>query len=292
MEDGGEIVAIIPRSFCNGPYYRPFRELLLKNRAIQHIHVFEARNKAFSEDEVLQENIIIKLKKAGIQGNVTVSESHDSTFSDYHERALPFGQIVKDDDVEHFIYIPVHAKDTDATSGLFSHNLKELGIQVCTGPVVDFRVREHCRSDLEPGTVPVIYAHHFSSGKLAYPRAHKKPNSILITEETRNYFMPKGFYVLTKRFSSKEERRRVVAFVIDPNELPAQSYGFENHLNVFHIEKHGFGKKTALGLALFLNSTVVDSHFRLFSGHTQVNATDLRQMRYPSREQLIELGRL
>jgi adenine-specific DNA-methyltransferase len=25
LEDGGELVAIIPRSFCNGPYYQPFR---------------------------------------------------------------------------------------------------------------------------------------------------------------------------------------------------------------------------------------------------------------------------
>ena len=104
--------------------------------------------------------------------------------------------------------------------------------------------------------------------------------------------MPNGFYVLTKRFSSKEERRRVVAFVIDPSELPAPFYGFENHLNVFHIAKHGMDRETARGLALFLNSTVVDSHFRIFSGHTQVNATDLRQMRYPGHAQLLELGRL
>src|SRR5439155_3433594 len=30
MSEGGEIVAIIPRSFCNGLYYKPFREWLLK----------------------------------------------------------------------------------------------------------------------------------------------------------------------------------------------------------------------------------------------------------------------
>ena len=32
------------------------------------------------------------------------------------------------------------------------------------------------------------------------------------------------------------------------------------------------------------------SHFRLFSGHTQVNATDLRKMPYPSYQQLSRLG--
>ncbi len=48
--------------------------------------------------------------------------------------------------------------------------------------------------------------------------------------------------------------------------------------------------ETARGLTVFLNSTILDDHFRVFSGHTQVNATDLRNMRYPSREQLRKLG--
>lgn len=47
---------------------------------------------------------------------------------------------------------------------------------------------------------------------------------------------------------------------------------------------------TAKGLTTFLNSTILDEHFRVFSGHTQVNATDLRNMRYPSRELLRKLG--
>ena len=48
----------------------------------------------------------------------------------------------------------------------------------------------------------------------------------------------------------------------------------------------------AKGLAMFLNSTLVDVYFRQFNGHTQVNATDLRSLRYPTRHQLERLGRL
>jgi adenine-specific DNA-methyltransferase len=43
-------------------------------------------------------------------------------------------------------------------------------------------------------------------------------------------------------------------------------------------------------LACFLNSSALDSYFRVFSGHTQVNATDLRNMAYPSLVQLKMLG--
>lgn len=51
---GGQIVAIIPRSFCNGPYYRPFRDFILERAAIRHIHLFDSRNQAFKDDNVLQ----------------------------------------------------------------------------------------------------------------------------------------------------------------------------------------------------------------------------------------------
>src|SRR5438128_1560769 len=43
--------------------------------------------------------------------------------------------------------------------------------------------------------------------------------------------------------------------------------GFENHLNVFHCSKQGIPENLARGLVVFLNSTVVDEHFRRFSGH-------------------------
>ncbi len=66
--------------------------------------------------------------------------------------------------------------------------------------------------------------------------------------------------------------------------------GFENHLNVFHVNKRGLPEALARGLAVFLNTTAVDEYFRRFNGHTQVNATDLKRMKYPHRNMLIELG--
>ena len=65
---------------------------------------------------------------------------------------------------------------------------------------------------------------------------------------------------------------------------------FENHLNVFHDCKRGLSKALAHGLAVFLNTTAVDEAFRRFNGHTQVNATDLTLMKYPSRDVLTQLG--
>lgn len=143
----------------------------------------------------------------------------------------------------------------------------------------------------EQDTAPLLYPAHFSGPAPAWPASGKKPNAIHRNADTEKWLYPTGFYCVVRRFSSKEERRRVVASVVDPAMFgDATMLGFENHLNVFHDSKRGLPEALARGLAVYLNSTAVDEQFRRFNGHTQVNATDLRTIKYPSREMLVELG--
>lgn len=291
---GGQVVAIIPRSFCNGPYYRPFRDFILRKAAIRHMHLFDSRNKAFKDDDVLQENIIVRLEVGAEQGPVTVSTSTDDTFADYASHEHGFDRIVFTDDSERFIHVPTSAEEnTIQASSTIRYSLADLGINVSTGPVVDFRLKEYLRDMPEPGTVPLLYPVHFCGTMTEWPKVgQKKPNAILREVATEKWFYPNGIYCVVRRFSSKEEKRRVVASVVNPAVFGAEIevLGFENHLNVFHEKKKGLSLELAHGLAVYLNSTAVDENFRRFNGHTQVNATDLKQMKYPSREVLGKLG--
>src|ERR1035437_5000088 len=106
MVPGGQVVAIIPRSFCNGPYYRPFRDFVLERAAIRHMHLFDSRNKAFKDDNVLQENIILLLERDGQQNDVTVTTSTDDSFADLVTHTHPFNRIVFPTDSEGFIHVP------------------------------------------------------------------------------------------------------------------------------------------------------------------------------------------
>lgn len=290
---GGQIVAIIPRSFCNGPYYRPFRDFVLERVAIRHMHLFESRNKAFKDDAVLQENIIVRLERGGQQGPVTVSTSTDDTFSDLVSHQHPFERIVFPDDSGRFIHVPVSPeKNAIEISEAIRYTLVDLGVKVSTGPVVDFRLKEHLRDMPRPGTVPLLYPGHFVDGGTTWPiEDMKKPNAIERNGDTEKWLYPCGYYCVVRRFSSKEEKRRVVASVVEPAVLgDAPVLGFENHLNVFHVDRRGLPQALAHGLAVFLNTTAVDEAFRRFNGHTQVNATDLKVMKYPSSDVLTQLG--
>jgi adenine-specific DNA-methyltransferase len=292
MARGGEIVAIIPRSFCNGLYYKPFREWMLARTSIEHIHLFHSRTSAFNDDEVLQENVIIKLVRGEKQGKVTITTASDTGFSDLQAHDYPFSEIVHEGDEQKFIHVPVAPSHGDLDGvPLAERSLDEINLEVSTGPVVDFRLREFLRENPDEGTAPLLYPTHFVNGRLEWPRQSKKPNAVMDRPETLKWLYPMGFYTVVRRFSSKEERRRIVAHVVDPAAFDGDKIGFENHLNVFHSGKRGIDGDVAHGLAVFLNSTAVDDYFRRFSGHTQVNATDLRLLLYPKRRELEALGR-
>lgn len=281
LEHGGELVAITPRSFCNGSYYESFRRQMLDTSALLALHVFESRKTAFKDDDVLQENIIFHVRKGAPQADVALSTDAAP------RRAVPFAEIVRPSDRHAFIRLPVDGDGLAARVQALPCTLADLGIKVSTGRVVDFRAKEHLRKMPGDDTVPLIYPTHFDNGSIRWPLPEsKKHNALADNSETANLMVPAGIYVLTKRFSAKEEKRRLVAAIYDGGKV-----GFENHLNYFHEDGKGLPMDLARGLSSFLNSEAVDQYFRIFSGHTQVNATDIRSLHFPTRAQLIALGK-
>jgi adenine-specific DNA-methyltransferase len=293
LEPGGELVAITPRSFCNGPYFKQFRQFFLREMSVRRVHIFESRSQAFAADEILQENIIFHAVKTAEPAKTVIISSSRGPDWESTTRKITHNKLVKPDDPEQFIHIV-----PDETGGHVSdsmtalvHSLDDLNLSVSTGRLVDFRSRSFLRADPEPGTAPMIYPMHFRESWIAWPKlGHKKPNACLINGESEKWLIPSAIHVLVKRFSAKEEKRRIVAAIFDPSRIPSKVVAFENHLNYFHENGKGLSEKLAKGLTAFLNSTLVDTYFRQFNGHTQVNATDLRNLKYPSRPELEKLG--
>ena len=294
LAPGGELVAITPRSFCNGPYFTPFRRALLNTFALQTMHVFDSRQLAFKGDDVLQENLIFHGIKGSQTGDsITIASSTGPEDEFPIIRNVPYAEVVRPEDPERFIHIvPDELGASIAEQFERLHwTLPELDITASTGRVVDFRARELLRDLPGANTAPLIYPLNFSRGFIEWPRlGTKRPQGLALSPSCDELLVPSGSYVLVKRFSSKEENRRIVAAIYDPSRIQASRVGFENHLNYLHRDGRGLPTSLAKGLTAFLNSTLVDLYFRQFSGHTQVNAADLRKLRYPTRSQLEALA--
>jgi len=295
LADQGELVAITPRSYMNGSYFRPFRRALVNRMAFRHVHVYDSRQAAFNQDDVLQENAIIHAVRGGEPTPILVTTSHGPSDDGMALQTLRLEQFVFPNDSDMVMHVV--PDETDAQIGdamrQLPCTLAELGVTVSTGRVVDFRARDRLRVQAGNGDAPLIFPRHLTrDGFVQWPRdVRNKPNAIHVSGDEDPDLLPRGWYVLVKRFSAKEEKRRVVAALCDPGRLPRGPVAFDNKLNVIHRNNSGLPPALAKGLALFLNGTAVDVYFRQFSGHTQVNARDLRSLRFPDRESLERLGR-
>lgn len=285
LAPGGECVAIVPRSWTNGQYFQQFRAWALSNCSLDAMHVYGSRTEIFSDTNVLQETMLVRFSKRPQSPIVRVSGSQVKD-GESLVREYAFGALV---DVGGDLTIRVAPAECGPLDDM--ETLKASGFCASTGKVVDFRSREALRCEFEPGLNRLIYARNFTQGRFVHPVGSYKPQWIdCSSERYSKQLIPAGSYVVVKRFSSKEEARRVKAYVLDLDEPQA----LENHLNYIHA---GTPRRTvpldsvlARGLALWLSSTEIDTWFRSRSGSTQVNASDLNAIPIPSMRQLVELG--
>lgn len=166
LENGGELVAITPRSFCNGPYFNDFRRFLLDGNNLCKLHIFESRTKTFKGDKVLQENVIFHIVKGEEQGQVEITSSTCEDDPDPIIRMTEFNEVVNPNNPDRFIHIVTSDEQASIATriGGMPCSLVDLSIEVSTGKVVDFRTKSNLRHDSAEDTVPLIYPMHFNNG--------------------------------------------------------------------------------------------------------------------------------
>jgi adenine-specific DNA-methyltransferase len=296
---GGQMVSITPRSFTNGLYFKGFRLYLLDVASLEKLHIFKHRGKVFKNKDsaVLQENIISKFVKGACFGEVVVRSSDcDGSISNAYEETYPVDLIVDPSNDQKLIRIPESADEARILrqAECLPCTFSEAGYFVSTGPVVEHRTRNYITADIHhhESAVPLYRPHNITPLIGCWSGKHKKDVVFCLNEGFEKHLLENDTYVLIKRFSSKDERRRLVSAVQLKESVACKYIGFGNKTNYVGVRTGELRKEEALGLAAVFNSSFMDRYFRTISGNTQVNATEVRVMRFPSRDQILEIGKV
>jgi len=287
LRDDGELCFIIPRSYAAGYYFRPFRRRFHSAMRLDHAHLFESRCDAFRDDGVLQENIIVLYRRSRvIEPSVRISCSTgerdlDARFT--HD--VMRDRVLSVDDANAVLHLPTSSHDLRVmdTFSSWTDSLSTYGLDVSTGPIVPFRAEEFLRKNRSKTTVPVLWLQHVLPGRIEWPLAtgFRKPEHIERTAPEK-LFVENRTYVLLRRFSAKEDARRIVAAAYTGNSIQSPLLGLENHVNFIHRKRGELAKSEAQAIAALLNSPLYDAYFRISNGNTQVSATELRALPLPS----------
>ncbi len=176
LKPNGEIVAITPRSFCNGLYFRGFRHWYFGRVALDHIHIFESRTETFKHSNVLQESIITKVHRLGSPSStiaVTTSFGPDLT-NGLQRSEIPASDIIDNSSGDYVIRIPEGEDDRAIMQLVESFPLRfaETGLRISTGPVVLFRATEYLLADAtDKAAVPLLHPHNVKPFATLWPLA-------------------------------------------------------------------------------------------------------------------------
>ncbi len=298
MNEGGQMVTITPRSFTNGLYFKGFRSYLLAQSALDLIHIFKHRDKVFKNDDssVLQENVICRFIKGKDPKTVTVRSSDcDASINKADEEQYPLELIIDPSNDQRIIRIPESAYQASILrqAETFPTTFEIAGYFISTGRVVEHRTRSYITEDTNaPNSVPLYRPHNITPMTTTWTAGdHKKDVSFMLNEGHEKHTMENGTFVLLKRFSSKDEKRRLVSGVHLESSHACELIGFGNKTNYIGVTSGKLTKGEAYGLAAIFNSSFMDKYFRCISGNTQVNATEIRVMKFPTREQVKEIGK-
>lgn len=291
LRDGGEMVYIFPRSWTSGAYFKKFRQYLLTEGRLFHIHLFNSRNKVFEKERVLQETIIVRIKKTSATPNnilVTSSQSN-SDFANIRSMEVPYDIVVSGNDF--YVYLVTDQEEVSVLNKLhsFKKTLPDIGLKMKTGLTVDFRNRETLRNDYEEGAVPLFYAHHIKKGHVTFPI--QKRSEYIVTDKS-GLLQENRNYLFVKRFTSKEEARRLQCGVYLAKEFHQyQMISTQNKINFIDGLRKALSECVVYGLYVILNSSLYDSYYRILNGSTQVNSTEINSMPVPDFECIQAMGK-
>ncbi|MBE2183974.1 MAG: Eco57I restriction-modification methylase domain-containing protein [Anaerolineae bacterium] len=289
VRPGGYAVFITPRSFAAGQYFSRFREYFFNRMKPRAIHIFESRRDVF--EDVLQESLIMLAEHSVQPADVVLSSNVGSVdFNRITRRNIPIDDIITKDNILH---LPLSEND-DAIAELvrsWTGNLQSYGMQISTGPVVPFRAEKlvHSIGSVPSTHAPLLWIQNVKSMCWEWPQPRK--GQYLLLNGADKLLLPNRNYVLLRRFSAKEERKRLTAAPYLAS-IYTDVIGVENHLNYIYRPNGCLSEDEARGLAALFNSNFMNSYFRIFSGNTQVNATELRKLPLPNLDVINELGRL
>lgn len=294
LNKNGSMIFITPRSFCSGLYYNRFRRLLVETLNFETIHLFDSRKELFSSEKVLQETVITKLIKKE-NDKILISKSFGGDFSDVTRTLVSKNDVVYRTNGHIFFRIPSDREELRAVRRLdrLAHTFYDLGVKISTGKVVAFRNRNYLKKTVGRGAVPFLWMHNITDNGIRWPVSRNgKEIAIENNKKTARMLLKPGNYLLLKRFSTKEQKKRFCMAPVYTDTFKNEGYfGLDNMVNYIHGEEQTLDEDHIRGIARYLNLPVVELYFRALNGHTQVNASEVCALPFPSLQELESLGK-
>jgi adenine-specific DNA-methyltransferase len=241
----GMLAFVVPPSMNNGAYFEALREYILSFAEIEDLEVLSGSD-LFDGANTAVQLIVLRMGSSSADFTFTRSQSE-----------CGFKRI---------IFSERPAELAQAFEGKVT--LWDAGYEAVTGTIVWNQNKASLRSEMEPGSHPLIWAQNIQGGELVLGSTEKRPQFVIASNPVS------GPAIVVNRIVGAVGKAGVRAAVVPPG----MTFLGENHVNVVRVRAGIEPVIPAEELCDQLNQPETAAAVRLLTGNTQLSATELTHL--------------
>ena len=290
LEDGGQMVIVLPTLFASASQLSVLRREIAESLSLRAIHLFVGKKKNESRAVPLKKSFVLCYSKGDRPASVSITTTTESGKELVTLPPMDYSFIVDGEDGS--LTLPKSVEDSKIVKYIssFPETLTGLGLKMSTGLIIDSKCEGLIFTDPIKGSVPLLRPSAMVGGQISFPRPVKKqylaPVNPSLVQKNKNM-------IIIKRVPAKSDERFVNAAIYMAAQLPAYRYiSTHNKINFIDTkDKNGeICPRLAFGLFALLNSTIYDRYISIVSKSTQINSKEMRRIPLPPRNIIENIG--
>ncbi|MBQ8290285.1 MAG: hypothetical protein IJY01_05410 [Clostridia bacterium] len=293
LEDGGQLVAVLPTTVATASALTDFRRDIAKRLSVRRIHLFVGNSKNAKRAIPLKKNILVCYENSSDRRDIQISTSTDdgSAQGTVMLSPLPYSFVISEKDGT--MTLPRNAEETKIVRyiSMFPETLASLGLKMSTGLVIEAKCGRIILDEERAGTIPLLRSSAMRGGYVCFPQTDVKGQFLLPVESA--LFQRNKNMIIVKRIPAKSDERFLNAAMYFARQRPQNQY-ISTHNKINFIDT--VDKKDEMsfwlmhGLFALLNSTIYDRYLSIVSKSKQINSKELRELPLPPRNLIENIG--
>ena len=290
LEEGGEMVALLPTSYAMGVYLERIRLDILSRTRLTRFHLFAIKAKRDGVPDGVRPHMILRFERTPLPEDATIAISSSYSEGDGGDIValphLPYARIVNEKNGT--LLLLKNEEEAAILSQVegFPETFSSLGLRMRTGLTLESRYPDALRDAQVDNAIPLIHPKSIDSGFVRLPtERYIVPVIPSLAQKNKNM-------LFIKRVPAKSEKRHLLCGVYLAAQLPrCPMISTHNKLNyVDYADEREMDAAFLYGLYGVLSSDLYEKYCLILSKSPQINATEYGNLPLPDAKTLRDIG--
>lgn len=268
LKQEGELIFLIPRSFCSGSFFADFRKQLFNTIMFERVHLLSSGSEIFDDCGTLEASVILKAKKANTDEdyyNIIISRTEGA------ETAVERKYVFRFSKTENIIPLP---SSNDDEKLLYEMNRKTTSLKQCGYSVSGGNA---LKEDIKKYDIHRV-DNYVDKALVIKKDALPKSEFIVADKATEHLLIPNSNYIFLRRYNKREKEKKISAFAYI-NKSPEIKYlCVDKQLLYLYSTNNPIRETETLQITDYLNSNKLNNYLYIVYGNINLRPEEIEEI--------------